>query len=155
MRRALVVLGCILTLASLPASAAASDDDVSLMRVAGTFTTQVVPCESLCTASVYEGDLEGRTEFTLVSLEPTRDPEVSRYEGDLVLHTVDGDLVGHDVGYWNTTTGEYVDTYRISGGTGVYEGASGVLFLRGTLDPVTGTGASTYRGWIVWPTCEE
>lgn len=121
------------------------------MQVDGTFTTQVVPCDSLCTASEYQGDLEGTTEFTLTSLEVTRFPDVSRYTGTLVLFTDDGDLIGHDVGYWNTTTGQYVDLYTITSGTGVYEGAVGLLLLHGTLDPLTGTGSSEYGGWIYWP----
>jgi hypothetical protein len=121
------------------------------MRVSGTFTTQVVPCESLCTQSRYAGDLEGTTQFTLISLEPTCKPEVSRYTGSLILHTAEGDLVGEDVGHWNVVTGAYTDTYRITGGTGVYEDARGVLRLWGTLDPVTGTGSSHYRGKIYWP----
>jgi hypothetical protein len=121
------------------------------MIVRGTFTTQVVPCRSLCTQSFYKGDLEGRSDFTLLTLEDTKVPDVSRYTGTLVLHTADGDLIGQDVGYWNTATGHYVDTYRITSGTGVYEGAHGTLYLSGTLDPVTGTGSSTYQGHIFWP----
>jgi hypothetical protein len=152
MKRALIVCAGISTLA-LPA--VASGSETSAMQVDGTFTTQVVPCDSLCTASEYEGDLEGTTEFALTSLEVTADPDVSRYTGSLVLHTDDGDLVGQDVGYWNTTTGRYLDAYAITSGTGVYQGAVGLLVLRGTLDPVTGTGASTYRGWIYWPTCDD
>jgi hypothetical protein len=145
MNRALVVL----TLLLCPSAAFASE--TSSMQVDGTFTTQVVPCDSLCTASEYEGDLEGTTEFTLTSLEVTHNPEVSRYTGSLVLYTDDGDLIGHDVGYWNTTTGRYIDAYSITSGTGVYEGAVGLLVLWGTLDPMTGTGSSQYRGWIFWP----
>jgi hypothetical protein len=125
------------------------------MRIEGAFTTQVVPCESLCTQSEWTEDLEGTSDFTLISLEPTCHPQVSRYTGTLVIHTADGDLIGHDVGYWNTTTGAYTDTYQVTGGTGVYEGATGTLRLRGTLDPVTGAGSSHYRGWISWPADSE
>jgi hypothetical protein len=143
------------SLSTLLAPTSALAWGTSSMEVDGTFTTEVVPCDSLCTASEYEGDLEGTTEFTLISLEVTSNPEVSRYTGSLILHTADGDLIGEDVGYWNTTTGRYIDLYTISGGTDVYEDAVGVLVLWGTLDPLTGTGSSQYRGWIVWPTCGD
>jgi hypothetical protein len=143
MKRALVVLVCLSVLSPAVAFAGSSPPP-SVMQVAGTFTTQVVPCGSLCTQSEYLGDLEGTTEFVLTSLEVTRNPAISRYTGTLVLHTDDGDLIGTDVGYWNTTTGKYTDTYRITSGTGVYEGATGILYL-------SGTGSSKYIGVIHWP----
>jgi hypothetical protein len=147
-----VLLSFVFALAT-PHAALAAETQAPLgsMIVKGTFTTQVVPCESLCTQSFYKGDLEGRSDFTLSTLEATKVRDVSRYTGTLVLHTADGDLIGHDVGYWNTATGRYVDTYQITSGTGVYEGARGTLYLTGTLDPVTGTGASSYQGHIYWP----
>jgi hypothetical protein len=148
----------ILLLLAAPALARAGESETSqaplgAMIVDGTFTTQVVPCGTLCTQSAYRGDLSGTSDFTLVSLEATPIKNVSRYVGTLVIHTADGDLIGQDIGYWNTATGKYVDTYKISGGKGAFEGARGVLHLAGTLDPVTGTGSSTYEGFIYWP-CE-
>jgi hypothetical protein len=147
-----VLLSLVFVLAS-PRVALAGETSAPLgsMIVKGTFTTEVVPCGTLCTQSFYKGDLEGRSDFTLGTLEDTKTPDVSRYTGTLVHHTKEGDLIGTDVGYWNTATGAYVDTYRISSGTGVYEGARGILYLAGTLDPVTGTGASTYQGYVTWP----
>ena len=121
------------------AFAGSSPPASSVMQVDGTFTTAVVPCAGLCTQSEYQGDLEGTTEFVMTSLEVTRNPAVSRYTGNLVLHTDDGDLIGTDVGYWNTTTGKYTDTYRITSGTGVYEGVSGSILSvsRGENSPFT------------------
>jgi hypothetical protein len=147
MKRAFVVVAFL----SVLSPAIAHADSGSVMHVEGTHTTQVVPCESLCTASEFTGDLEATSEFTLISLTTTQIPNVSRYVGDLVLHTDDGDLIGQDVGYWNTATGNYVDLYQISEGTGVYEDATGYLFLWGALDPLTGIGSSRYSGFIVWP----
>ncbi len=147
MKLALVLLACISSIAPSVGFA----EEVQEIDVAGTFTTHVVPCSSLCTESAYAGDLVGTSNFTLISLEGTSNPNVVRYVGTLVVHTSHGDLVGQDIGLWNTTTGKYTDTYQVTSGTGIYTDATAVLFLKGTLNAVTGLGSSTYSGKITLP----
>jgi hypothetical protein len=118
--------------------------------VTGTLTTQVVPGAPLRTQSAWTGPLDGTSRFTLISLEDTMTPDaqLSRFRGDLVLSTPRGDLIGQDDGLWDLATGRYVDVYRVTAGTGDFQGATGVIVLTGTLDPVNGQGVSEYRGVV-------
>lgn len=118
--------------------------------VTGTLTTTVIPCESLCTESDWDGPLEGNSRFTLISIEDAQVPNanISRFHGNLVLSTPRGDLIGEDHGIWDLDNGKYVDVYTVTSGTGDYAGATAVILLFGTLDPVTGQGLSEYRGVV-------
>jgi hypothetical protein len=120
------------------------------IEVAGTSTTQVVPGTPMRTESVWSGPLDGTSRFTLISLDDTqtRDAQLSRYRGDLVLSTPRGDLIGQDEGLWDLATGDYVDVYRVTSGTGDYAGVTAVIVLSGRLDPSNGKGASTYQGVV-------
>jgi hypothetical protein len=122
-------------------------------RIAGTLVTDVVPCSSLCTESDWDGPLDGTSSFTLISLEDLAIPNasISKFHGDLVLSTPRGDLVGQDTGIWNLETGAYVDVYTVTSGTGAYAGATALIILSGTLDPVSGHGVSRYRGVVSTP----
>jgi hypothetical protein len=120
--------------------------------VTGSLTTEVVPCSSLCTESEWTGRLDGTSHFTLISLEDAQIPNenISRFHGNLALSTARGDLLGEDHGIWNLDTGQYADLYTVTSGTGEYTGATGVVLLWGTLDPVTGQGLSRYQGLLTW-----
>ena len=148
MKSVLAVILFVCMTAGAPALASADENET---QVAGTFTTQVVACSTLCTHSVYAGELVGTSDFTLISIEGTSNPDVVRYVGTLILHTAQGDLIGQDIGLWNTVTGKYTDTYQVTSGTGIYVDTTAVFKLKGTLDAVTGTGSSTYQGTIVFP----
>lgn len=120
--------------------------------VAGTLITDVVPCSSLCTESDWNGRLDGTSSFTLISLEDNSVPgeNISDYSGNLVLSTARGDLIGVDHGTWNLDNGQYVDLYTVTSGTGAFKGATGLILMWGTLDPVTGHGVSRYQGIVTW-----
>lgn len=136
--------------ASWPVAAAAQHHDRHDLVVAGTLTTQVVACSSLCTESDWSGRLDGSSSFSLISMEDAAIPNenVSRFHGNLVLSTAHGDLIGTDLGLWNLDSGQYVDVYTVTSGTDELAGAHGTILLTGTLDPVTGDGFSHYRGTI-------
>jgi hypothetical protein len=121
------------------------------LAVTGSLTTEVTPCSSLCTESEWAGRLDGTSRFTLISLEDAQIPNenISRFHGNLVLSTPAGDLLGEDHGIWNLDTGQYVDLYTVTSGTGEYAGATAIILLWGTLDPVTGEGLSRYQGLII------
>jgi hypothetical protein len=76
---------------------------------------------------------------------------VADTQSSLVLSTARGELIGQDTGIWNLDTGAYVDVYTVTSGTGAYAGATAVILLSGTLDPVTGHGDSQYRGLVSTP----
>jgi len=121
--------------------------------ISGTLTTKVVPSSSLRTESAWHGPLEGTSSFTLITLENTEtsNAKISRFHGDLVLETAQGTLIGQDHGVWDMETGAYVDLYIVSAGTGVYAGATGMIWLSGMLDPATGEGLSQYRADVKTP----
>jgi hypothetical protein len=121
--------------------------------ITGTVTTKVVPSTSLSTESAWEGPLQGTSNFTLISLEDAQIPnaKISRFHGNLVLSTPEGDLIGQDHGIWDLDSGAYVDLYIVSSGTGVFDGVTGQIWLSGTLDPATGQGLSQYRGVVSTP----
>lgn len=125
-------------------------DGRSSAVVSGTLTTQVLPGTPLSTRSAWAGALDGASRFTLISLEDTETPgsRLSRFRGDLVLSTPRGDLIGQDDGLWDLATGNYVDVYRVTSGTGEFAGATAVIVLSGTLDPTSGQGTSEYRGVV-------
>jgi hypothetical protein len=118
--------------------------------VIGGLTTQVLPGTPLRTESQWNGPLAGTSRFRLISLEDTRTPDgnLSQFRGELVLSTLQGDLIGEDDGLWDLDTGSYVDVYRVTSGTGTHVGTTAVIVLSGTLDPKTGQGVSHYRGIV-------
>jgi|SRR5882757_1312963 len=120
--------------------------------VGGTLTTEVVPCSSLCTESEWTGALDGVSNFSLISIEDEQIPNenISQFHGHLALSTAHGDLVGTDLGHWNLDSGQYVDVYTVTSGSDDFAGASGVILLWGTLDPVSGGGFSHYEGLLTW-----
>jgi hypothetical protein len=120
--------------------------------VAGTLTTEVTPCSSLCTESAWTGSLDGVSNFALISMTDADIPNenVSRFHGHLALSTAHGDVTGTDLGVWNLDSGAYVDVYTITAGSDDFAGASGVIVLWGTLDPATGSGFSHYQGVLSW-----
>jgi hypothetical protein len=141
-----------------PAIATADDHPLALHRghpdrvVAGTLTTEVTPCDSLCTQSEWTGGLDGVSSFSLISMEDEDIPDanISRFHGHLTLSTARGELVGTDLGTWDLDSGHYVDVYTVTSGAGDFAGASGLIVLWGTLDPVSGSGFSHYEGVLSW-----
>lgn len=135
---------------SWPVAAAAHHRDRPDLAVAGTLTTEVVACSSLCTESEWTGRLDGTSSFSLISMEDADIPNenVSQFHGNLVLSTARGELIGTDLGLWNLDSGQYVDVYTVTAGTDELAGATGTILLFGTLDPVSGAGFSHYKGTI-------
>lgn len=79
------------------------------------------------------GLLKGTTAFTFTTgPTPTAEPAVSFYAGDLTITTDRGTLTTRDVGLLDTARGVFTDVGRVTGGTGVFAGATGTLFFNGT-----------------------
>lgn len=139
--------GVTLTVAGL---ASGADTCADHMAGTGTLTTHAVPCDTLCTEGPLTGFFSGKLEFTMHDMVPTGIPNVSRYTGVNTVTTDKGTLVGNDVGYWNLSTGEFIDYTTFSSGTGVYANAHGSLTIVGKFDQVGG-GFSHYVAVVTTP----
>ena len=139
------------------------DDDDECEDVEGPFQAAVVPpppggtCTSpvgLCTSGVLEGDLEGTYAFTATSFLGTF--PVDEFTGESVIELEDGDfLFGSDLGNINFETGDFVTNISITGGTGDFEGASGILVATGVSNLALGIVEGDYTGSICSPDDEE
>jgi hypothetical protein len=109
-----------------------------------------------CSAGRFSGALRGDIVAAAPSFTPTNDTAATGvlfFTADLVLHTRDGDLFLKDAGAFNTTPGgkgEHATVSTVTGGTGVYAGATGRLLETGTFTPEDG-GYSDYTGEICTP----
>jgi hypothetical protein len=111
----------------------------------GHLTTHQVDCDSLCTEGTLTGDIQGKLDFTLSTLDATPTPNVSRYDGVNTITTKYGTFTGPDYGVWNLATGQFTDYTEITSGTGIYAHARGTMTIVGEFDPVSGTGSSEWR----------
>jgi hypothetical protein len=84
------------------------------------------------------GILNGTTSDQFTSLPTaTPDPDTISLTDTLTITTNAGTLVGSDVTIFDTTHGIFSAISRISGGTGIFSGSTGTLFISGsTLDGV-------------------
>ena len=94
----------------------------------------------VCTAgTVASGDLAGRTHYTAETLGEGMKPDLVIYTGELVITAETGTVTLDDLGFLDSSTGNYLEYQRIVAGTGAYEGASGALTSQGA---ATSTGFS-------------
>jgi len=109
-----------------------------------------------CSSGRFYGALKGEFVASATSFTPSGDTAatgVVSFTADLVLHTKDGDLFLKDAGAFNTTPGgrgEHATVTTVTGGTGLWAGASGRLLETGTFTQEDG-GYSDYAGEICTP----
>jgi hypothetical protein len=109
-----------------------------------------------CSAGRFSGALKGNFVASATSFTPSNDTATTGvlfFTADLVLHTREGDLFLKDAGVFNTTPGgqgEHATVSTVTGGTGMYAGASGRLLETGTFTSEDG-GYSDYTGDICTP----
>lgn len=139
-------LSAVLSLVAVAFSAQVAE--AAWKGVHGHLDSAVVACESLCTHGDLTGDLAGTFDFTLDTMVPTSVPDVQYYTGHSIIGTEDGDIQGHNTGFWNLATGQIVDRLTIDSGTDDFEGARGSLVIIGNFSAVTGTGSSNYVGAV-------
>jgi hypothetical protein len=73
------------------------------------------------------GDLVGTTSFEAHHLAPTPNPDVDLLTAKFKINTAEGDLFLSETGTGNNQTGELVLTATVTGGNGIYKGATGTL----------------------------
>lgn len=129
-------------------------EDHRAWHVSGDLHSHAVPCGAICTAGTLTGDLAGTFDFTMLTMNPLGPPNMVVYTGIMTYHTAKGDISGPDVGYWNLSTGEFIDTTDVTSGTEDLEGATGKVVIQGDFDPVTGVGNSRYHGVVFTDSCD-
>ena len=144
----LTLLVTFTALAALPAQA---DPGVRTLR--GTLTEQAFTegCTSpvnLCAAGEVKGGIHGPLELTVDSMTPTSNPDIVFLETSYVIHTNQGDLFFSGNTLLNTETGDFSALDTITGGTGKWEGTTGVLVASGNFNSVTGVGEADYEATI-------
>lgn len=137
-----IVALAVVTLAlAAPAVAAAAECE----QVKGDFAADVVPCAGpFCTAGTLTGDVNATYSFAMTAANPS--PTGLVFEGASTITAAGGQIFGSDHGTINFVTGGFVTIVHLTGGTGAYENAFGVIVATGSLTP-TGT-AGTYTGAV-------
>lgn len=117
-------------------------------------TTSCTSPFGLCTTGEMRGDLRGATSFTVLTLAASAglgDSEPAStlsYLGHFVLTTREGTLTVSDIGLLDNVTGAFTEIWRVTSGTGEHAGATGNLWLNGT---VSATGA--FDGTVTGQLC--
>ena len=108
---------------------------------------------SVTATGTLSGKLPGKYNFTINSLIPgPENTSVSLFTGSATITTRQGDIFGVDAGALDSVSpGNIVDLLTITGGTGVFENASGQIQLSGNFDSARGRGTSTYKGRLCTP----
>ena len=148
----LVIAMGIVMLFTLPGSIIADDydDDDVCFRVRAKIKTTVVPpgdeCDSpfgLCTAGkIFRGGLLNGTTFYVVDsvgpgagVDLTPEEAILSYAGELTITTRHGTLITEDLGVVNYLEGVFSEFDIVTGGTGIFNGATGTLFIFGSATP--------------------
>jgi hypothetical protein len=92
------------------------------------------------------GDLAGPYKVKFISVVDNADGTTTGYSRR-TIETEGGTLVLDEVGTVYPT-GEVSVVSTVGGGNGIFEGATGVLYLTGQIDEVDGTVSFTYTGTI-------
>jgi hypothetical protein len=97
----------------------------------------IINLEDLTTDGINKngGLLNGTIHGTLSEeLAPTLDPNTFSYLQQITLTTHKGTLMLSDVGLIDPGNKAFTEIQRVIGGTGVFEGATGILFINGSTD---------------------
>jgi hypothetical protein len=101
-------------------------------RLAGTWSLTIVnpapTCTESCIVVAFRGAINGNGEGPGATLSPATPPPYlfGQGNGDITIHTFKGDVFLQGSVIFNPTDdGEFAFLFRIVGGTGVYEGATG------------------------------
>src|SRR5229473_8430578 len=113
-------------------------------EISSTFTTGCPSPIGICTTgTIASGLLKGTTSFTALSLAPGPAPSTMVYTGTLSITSDQGTLNISDVGVLDTTHNVFSEIDRIEGSTGIFSGATGILFISGNQTATGFTGKVT------------
>ena len=141
-RRTIVVLGLVLVTAAFVAAPIGRAAECKAVRAEfPQFRTDGCPSPiGFCsTAEIDSGLLKGTKDFTALAAGPGAglggaEPETTvSYVGPVVISTDAGTLDVSFVGVLDTANAVFSEVGRVTGGTGAFAGASGILFVHGTV----------------------
>lgn len=152
-----IALGASLILAC-PALAATDCKIVSAQLDGAISLCRESPAGLCALASIGSGLLQGEQRSTYLAVAPgaglgTGTTRVSSYAADALLTTRDGQLRLRRVGLFDREIRVFTGLERVVGGNGRFAGASGTLFVSGTL--ATHEIATGFRGRISGRICLE
>ena len=154
LRRA-TIAGLVAGAAAIVAIAPQATAQPATLKIDGKIKTQLASCAApagLCFDGTVKGDLKGTIHGDINSLAPTQQPGVQLVDVTTTIHTKKGDLhFAHEQVVYNTTPdgdGEFSWLMEITGGTGIYAGATGYMQGAGNAPPATGVSTSPYVGEI-------
>lgn len=114
-----------------------------------------------CAEGVIVGDglVQGKTYATILGLiesvgfPGTEPPTTLGYVGDRLIETQKGDLNLRLTGVFDTARGEFSELERVlvDGGTGIFEGATGTVYVTGT----SNAAGNEYYGQITGTICHR
>ncbi|HVF61362.1 MAG TPA: hypothetical protein VNJ70_16255 [Thermoanaerobaculia bacterium] len=150
-------LALVLALAPLAAAPAAADASCKRIHAHLFLQADAEPtCGSpigLCATATLQGSLTANTEFVGTSFLPTVDTATTGVvvlTGDNTFHTDSGDFFTKDAIVLSTVgAGEFSEVDVVTGGTGEWAGATGVLIASGTF--ADGAGEGMIDGQICTP----
>lgn len=120
----------LLFVCSMPPSFAAGDDDKCKEVLANQSVT--ANADGSTDGTITQGGiLNGQTHFVTSSFTPTAVPGIFLLTGNLTITTNKGTLTTSDVAIFDVANGLFTDIAQITGGTGDFAGATGVLFISG------------------------
>ncbi len=132
---------------------AANSGNGAATRVEGTITLTLFGgpgCSSptgLCSTGTASGGLNGTIFTEVTSFKEGR--VFNRVTGNTTITTADGQLITRLSGRIAVADGTSNTKLKIIDGTGIYQGARGMILNEGTLDPATGVETVMYRGVVV------
>ncbi len=86
----------------------------------------------VCTAGKFVSPaFAGTTHFTAMTIGPGPSADMLIYSGELVITTAAGTITIRDHGFLNSSSAQFLEIQQITGGTGGYAGARGMLISRG------------------------
>src|SRR6266567_126105 len=112
MKWAIPMMVACLAVLGAPKQAAATES-----VIAGSLSTHLVPCATLCTSGTISGSISGSFDYTMATMTGTSDPNVFILTGSFVVVTATGTLTATDTTLWDISTGVFTDMGRFTGGT--------------------------------------
>ncbi len=144
-------MAALLFVCLVPLSSAANDDDADIdCRDVSANQSVTANLDGTTDGRITQGGmLNGRTHFVASGFFPTAVPDVFLLTGNLTITTKKGTLTTSDTAIFNPGKGLFTDIAQITGGTGDFAGATGVLFISG----ITKDGGATFDDKIVGNIC--
>src|SRR5258706_8574494 len=95
------------------------------------------PPVGVCTGGMLLSPALGvTTHFTAMTIGPGPSADMLIYSGELVITTAAGTITIRDHGFLNSSSAQFLEIQQITGGTGGFAGARGMLISRGISPPL-------------------